>query len=91
MSEITHAINFNTKVTLCYSISLLNGNIVESTDDEPVVFVIGDGTFAKGLEYSIFGLKPGQSQRIQIESRDAFGFRDESRIQNFSRSVFPDK
>ena len=82
-------IDYGCRVKLYYSISLLNGTIVESTGNEtPEEFTLGDGTFTENLERAIFGLKKTDYQKIEIEAREGFGFHDKSKVQCFKQSDF---
>ena len=79
------------EVLMHFSLSLADGTVADSTtDDEPLRFVMGDGTLIEGLELVLYGLKKGDRQCLSIEPRDAFGFPDEDNIHTMPRSEFPD-
>jgi FKBP-type peptidyl-prolyl cis-trans isomerase SlpA len=78
------------EVLMHFSLSLADGTVADSTrDDEPLRFVMGDGTLIEGLELVLYGLKKGDRQCLSIEPRDAFGFPDEDNIHTLPRSEFP--
>jgi FKBP-type peptidyl-prolyl cis-trans isomerase SlpA len=80
------------EVLMHFSLSLADGTVADSTlDDEPLRFVMGDGTLIEGLELVLYGLKKGDRQCLSIEPRDAFGFPDEDNIHTMLRSEFPDE
>lgn len=76
-------------VKLHYSITLEDGTVADSTqEDEPLDFVLGDGTMIEGLELALYGLKAGDEQTIQINPLNAFGFSDDENIHTLPRSEF---
>lgn len=78
------------EVLMHFTLSLVDGTVADSTDeDEPLRFVMGDGTLIEGLELVLYGLKPGDRQCLSIDPRDAFGFPDEENIHTMPRSEFP--
>jgi len=78
------------EVLMHFTLSLADGTVADSTDeDEPLRFVMGDGTLIEGLELVLYGLKPGDRQCLSIDPRDAFGFPDEENIHTMPRSEFP--
>jgi len=74
-----------------FSVSLTDGTVVETTrdDNEPLEFVMGDGTMIQGLELALYGLKAGDKQTVTIEPRLAFGFPDPESVHILPRSEFP--
>lgn len=79
------------RVTLHFSLQLADGMPVESSfDDEPVTFVLGDGTLDHGLELALYGLRPNARQRLTLMPGQAFGQRDEAAVKMLPRASFPD-
>lgn len=77
-------------VTLHLSLALEDGTIAESTfGAEPLTFTLGDGTLAPGLELALYGLYPGDTQRIELTPDQSFGRRDPANIHPVSRAAFP--
>lgn len=86
--EIT--IQPGSEVSMFYSITLQDGTVADSNiDEQPLDFVMGDGTLIEGLELALYGLKQGDKQDINIEPRYAFGMPDDEAIQELPRSDFP--
>ncbi len=84
-------ITFGSSVTMHFSLTLADGMLVESSfNDQPVSFVLGDGSLDKGLELALIGLREGARQRLTLMPGQAFGKRDESAIQAVPRSRFPE-
>ena len=77
-------------VILHLSIVLPDGVVAESTfDDEPLAFVIGDGTLNNNLEIALYGMCAGDKQRLQLLPEQAFGKRDPANMQWLARDRFP--
>jgi len=74
-----------------FSISLEDGTIAETTrdDNEPLEFVMGDGTMIEGLELALYGLKAGDKQTLTIEPKLAFGYHDPGNVHTMPRTEFP--
>lgn len=78
------------RVTLHLSLTLEDGTVAESSfGGEPVIFTMGDGTLAPGLELALYGLYPGERQRIELAPEQAFGRRDPLNIHRVPRASFP--
>ena len=77
-------------VTLHLSLTLEDGTVAESTfDDEPLTFILGDGTLVEGLELGLYGLRPGDTQRLSLFPEQAFGLRDPKKVHRLPRADFP--
>jgi FKBP-type peptidyl-prolyl cis-trans isomerase SlpA len=85
-----YAVNAGSTVTLHLSLMLEDGTVAESTfDDEPLTFVMGDGTLVHGLELALYGLRSGDTQRLALYPEQAFGPHDPERIHRLPRGGFP--
>jgi FKBP-type peptidyl-prolyl cis-trans isomerase SlpA len=75
-----------------FSLSLEDGTVAEATrdDNEPLTFVMGDGTMIEGLELALYGLKAGDKQTLSIEPKLAFGYHDPGNVHSMPRDEFPD-
>jgi len=79
------------EVSILYSITLNDGTVADSNfGEQPLRFVMGDGTLIEGLELALYGLKLGDKQDVGIEPMYAFGMPDDEAIQDLPRSDFPD-
>lgn len=79
------------EVVIHCSITLEDGTVAENTfDDEPIRFVMGDGTIIQGLESALYGLKGGEQESLKIGSENAFGPHDPEAVVIRPRSDFPD-
>ncbi|HHZ88811.1 MAG TPA: peptidylprolyl isomerase [Chromatiaceae bacterium] len=76
-------------VTLNFSITLEDGTVADTTDDDdPISFVMGDGTLIEGLELALLGLKAGDAQSIGIDPVEGFGFPEPGNIHDIPRDRF---
>lgn len=79
-----------TRVTLHYSLQLDDGFVADSSGEEPMVFVLGDGSMAPSLERHLLGLSRGDQREFAIAPGAVFPFRSEAAVQWLERDVFPD-
>jgi len=87
----TLTIGQGTKVTINFTLSLIDGTIVDSTTDaEPLCFEIGDGCLIEGLELVLYGMKAGEKQSVSLDQRETFGYPDEENIHIMERAEFSD-
>jgi len=79
----------NSAVTLRYSVSELNGKLLEESK-EPMSYLHGGygNTFAK-VEAALEGQEPGYSTTIELQPEDAFGVRNEELLQTIPKTQFP--
>ena len=76
-------------VTLHLSLTLEDGTVAESTfEDEPLTLTMGDGSLAGGLELGLYGLRPGDTQRLELYPEQAFGLRDPGKVHQLLRADF---
>lgn len=77
-------------VTLVFSLSLRDGTVVDAaTPEEPLHYVIGDGTLEAGLEQKLLGLTAGTSTEFELEPGEAFGLPDEDNVHVLEIDAFP--
>ena len=78
------------EVVMHFSITLEDGTLVDTTREEnqPIEFVMGDGTFIEGLELALYGLKQGEKQVLKIGPENTYGFPDDENIYKMERSAF---
>ncbi len=78
------------EVVMHFSITLEDGTLVDSTREEnqPIEFVMGDGTLIEGLELALYGLKQGEKQVLKIGPENTYGFPDDENIFSMDRKTF---
>ena len=87
MSDIT--ISEHTKVTLYFSLSLSNGDVIDSNfEKEPATFVVGDGNLLPGFEKQLMGLKVDDEREFLVPPELGFGQPNPNNVQVMKRSSF---
>ncbi len=68
-------------VIMHFTLILEDGTVAEdSSDSEPLAFIMGDGSLIEGLEVVLYGLKAGDEQTVTLTPDQAFGFHDPENI-----------
>lgn len=67
------------KVKVHYTGKFEDGSVFDSSvDNQPLEFVVGEGTLIQGFEKGILGLNVGDKKTIELDSEEAYGpVRDE--------------
>jgi FKBP-type peptidyl-prolyl cis-trans isomerase SlpA len=87
----TVVIGEGTIVTLHFSLTLQDGEVIDSTfNDEPATFTVGDGNLLIGFEESMIGLRAGAKEVFTIAPEKGFGQHNPSNIQVITRDQFAD-
>jgi peptidylprolyl isomerase len=60
-------------VVLKYELYRADGGLFETSDDEPIEFVQGDGDVLPGLERALEGLEEGAKLELSLSAAEAFG------------------
>lgn len=78
------------RVALHFSISLADGQLIDTTRErpEPAEFTVGDGSLLPGFEQSIFGLRAGDRRSVFIDAKRGFGEWNPDNQQVFTRVQF---
>ena len=58
--------------------------------DESIQFIFGVGQAPPRIEHAVDGLRIGESRRVQLSPREAFGPRDEDAVIRVERAELPD-
>ncbi|MFH1064358.1 MAG: peptidylprolyl isomerase [Candidatus Woesearchaeota archaeon] len=73
-----------------YTGKLDTGEVFDSSKDrEPLEFIVGSGQLIKGFDTNVVGMKKGDKKDIKLSPAEAYGDRDERRIQEVPRNVLP--
>jgi peptidylprolyl isomerase len=76
--------------TVHYTGSLESGEVFDSSKDRaPLEFEVGSGQLIKGFDTAVVGMKVGDKKTVLLSPADAYGDRDERRIQKLPRSSLP--
>ena len=77
-------------VSIEYQVTLADGEVVESTEDnEPVHYLHGAGMLLPSLETALDQVEEGTRKQFTLQARHAYGERDESSVVTLPRTVFP--
>ena len=76
-------------VSMHFSLSFPDGFVADASEPgEPVTFVMGDGSMARGLELALYGLKVGDKQIVELDPLHAYGYPDPENVHTLPRSEF---
>lgn len=76
-------------VSMHFSLRFPDGFIADASEPgEPVTFVMGDGSMARGLELALYGLKAGDKQVVELDPLHAYGYPDPENVHTLPRSEF---
>ena len=90
MQQDNGKIGPGSRITLHLSLSTQEGfEAISTFGEEPATLVLGDGSLTQGLELALYGLEAGDRQSILLESKQAFGPRDEGKVRQMPKSDFP--
>ena len=73
-----------------YTIYDSEGNAVESSDDEPIEYVHGEGEILPGLEDALAGHAAGDEVTVTLACADAFGEHNPDGIVSIPRDNLPE-
>jgi len=80
----------DSEVVMHFTLKLEDGTVADSSQgEEPMQFVMGDGSMVTGLERALYGLKIGEKQSVRIGPDDSFGLRDPENVRQMAREEFP--
>ena len=92
MSQSMVSVSEGTRVFLNFSLSLEDGSEVDSNfGEDPVDFVVGDGSLLPGFETLLFGMVPGERKLFRVDPENAFGQPQNDNVQEIPRSSFEDE
>ncbi len=75
-------------VSLTFALKLENGELVDSTGDDPAQFTVGDGSLLPGFETAMFGMKAGEANTFNIPAAQGFGELNPDNIRLMKRADF---
>ncbi len=84
------AIGANKVVTLNYKLSDDQGNVIQTTEKEPFVYLSGNNQILPKLEEQVNGMLIGGKKNIELNSSEAYGDYDEKAVQQVKKEEFPE-
>lgn len=76
-------------VTLNYTLKDSDGNLIDESSDGSFVYLHGAHNIIPGLETALAGKSTGDELSVSVPPEQAYGTRDESRIEALPRTMFP--
>lgn len=78
-------------VSMDYTLTSPAGDVLDSSQRrEPLVYMQGAGNIIPGLERELEGKSAGEQIKVTVPPADAYGERDDRKIQNVPREMFKD-
>jgi len=85
----TTKVGENTLVTLHFSLSMKNGDLIDSTfDKQPAKFEFGDGQLPDGFQSYLVGMSAGETNEWQVPPEKSFGMPNPNNLQVMKRTDF---
>lgn len=79
----------NKAVILNYSLFDSKNNLLDQTQDSSFTYLHGHQNIVAGLESALEGKQVGYTAKIEIAPENAYGLRDESKVEEVSKEMFP--
>jgi FKBP-type peptidyl-prolyl cis-trans isomerase SlyD len=76
-------------VILNYTLKDQNGSLIDESRDGSFAYLHGANNIIPGLEEALTGKSTGDSLSVAIEPENAYGARDDNRVETVPRSMFP--
>ena len=79
------------KVKVRCRVSLKDGTVFQNTrPGKPLEFTVGSEQMPRGLDKAVRGMKLNERKKVTVESKDAYGNRDEGLVMKFIRADLPE-
>ncbi len=76
-------------VTLNYTLKDNDGTLIDEAHDGSFVYLHGVNSIIPGLENALTGKASGDKMSVSIAPEEAYGVRDDARIESVPREMFP--
>jgi FKBP-type peptidyl-prolyl cis-trans isomerase SlyD len=77
-------------VTLNYTLKDNEGTLIDESSDGSFIYLQGASNIIPGLEKALIGKTSGEKMNVTVAPDEAYGPRDDSRIEEVPRDMFPD-
>lgn len=84
-------IDQDTVVNLKYTLTDDQGEIIDSSEDEPFAYLHGHGQLVGGLEKELQGKTAGDKLHVVVSPADAYGEQDDGQVLDVSREELPEE
>lgn len=65
--------------------------ITDSQQDGPLVFKVGEFEVISGLNQAVIGMTEGESKRVNLQAKDAFGEYDQEKLVGYPMEQLPEE
>lgn len=77
-------------VTVIYQAILEDGSVFDAADeDEPLVFILGEGDVLPGFEHAVLGMQVGERKFVQVPPEEGYGLREPKLIDEVAIEALP--
>ena len=76
--------------TIEYSVRSEEGDLIDSSGEQPMAYLHGHAQIIPGLEKALEGLAAGEKTETTISPDEGYGVRDENKVVKVERSQLPD-
>lgn len=93
MTENNGTVQKGNKVSVLYTGSLVDGTVFDASSkhgNQPLEFTVGAGQMIPGFDAGVVGMKVGETKKIEIEPKDAYGEYDKTKVQKVEKSKLKD-
>ncbi len=80
----------NKVVTLNYTLTDNDGNVIDQSNDGSFAYLHGANNIIPGLENALTGKTAGEKMDVAVEPADGYGERDAEKTQTVPRNMFPE-
>lgn len=80
----------NKVATIEYSVRSEEGDLIDSSGEQPMAYLHGHAQIIPGLEKALEGLAAGEKTETTIGPDEGYGARDENKVVKVERSQLPD-
>lgn len=80
----------NLVVTLNYTLTDNDGDIIDQAQDGSFVYLHGAQNIIPGLENALTGKAIGDQIKVKVGPEEGYGVRDENRVEDVPREMFPE-
>ncbi len=88
---MTQAAKAGDKLRIHYKGRLDDGTVFDNSEGrEPLEFTLGNSEIIPGLEKGLVGMEVGQTREVTVAPEEAYGNRDDQRIQSVPREAIPE-
>ncbi len=78
------------KVKIHCKVSLKDGTVFQNTrPGKPLEFTVGSEQMPRGLDRAVRGMKLNERKKVTVESKDAYGKRNEDLVMKFFKDELP--